>query len=109
MHDRLLGEQRLSHSTWDNELLTDLTVIFHGLGIFSANHPAYWHQHTGPWPDTDIPRPEYMTAPMLGYALAYRSWLREEIPMKWARHLRSSIRAEFKQATRFLLESHRNR
>ena len=101
-HARLLGEQRISHSAWDNELLTDLTVILHGLGIFSANHPAYWHEHAAVWPDTDIPRPEYMTPPMLAYALAYRSWLREEIPVKWMKHLRSGVRAEFKQAVRFL-------
>jgi hypothetical protein len=101
-HVRLLGENRIKHSAWDNELLTDLTVIFHGLGVFRSNHPAYWHEHPATWPDTDIPRPEYMTAPMLGYALAYRSWLREELPVKWQRHLRMGPRGEFKQAARFL-------
>jgi hypothetical protein len=101
-HVRLLGEDRIRSSQWDNELLTDLTVIFHGLGIFRANHPAYWHEHAGTWPDTDIPRPEYMTLPMLGYALAYRSWLREELPVKWDRHIKPASRAEFKQACRFL-------
>ena len=101
-HVRLMGEDRVPSGLWDNELLTDLTVIFHGMGIFRANHPAYWHQHASNWPDTEIPRPEYMTCPMLGYALAYRSWLREELPVKWQGHLKPASRAEFKQACRFL-------
>lgn len=101
-HARLLGEDRIRSTLYDNELLTDLTVIFHGLGIFAANHPAYWHEHAGTWPDTDIPRPEYMTPPTLGYALAYRSWLREEATPKWHRRLNRGVRAEFKQSMRFL-------
>ena len=38
-HVLLLGESRISHDAYDNELLTDLTVVFHGLGIFLANTP----------------------------------------------------------------------
>jgi hypothetical protein len=108
-HVRLLGEDRIQSSQWDNELLTDLTAIFHGMGIFRANHPAYWHEHTSNWPNTDIPRPEYMTGSMLGYTLAYRNWLREELIVKWQRHLKPASRAEFKQATRFLLELDKKR
>ena len=36
-HLRLLGEGRVTGDEFDNELLTDLTVVFHGLGIFLAN------------------------------------------------------------------------
>jgi hypothetical protein len=108
-HVRLMGEDRVQSGVWDNELLTDLTVIFHGLGIFSANHPAYWYEHASNWPDTDIPRPEYMTSPMLAHALAYRSWLREELPVKWNRHLKPASRAEFKQACRFFREMDKKR
>jgi hypothetical protein len=32
-HVRLLGEDRIPRDQWDNELLNDLTVIFHRPGI----------------------------------------------------------------------------
>jgi hypothetical protein len=38
-HVLLLGEGRVMSDVYDNELLTDLTVVFHGLGIFLANTP----------------------------------------------------------------------
>jgi hypothetical protein len=108
-HVRLLGEGRLERTSFDNEILTDLTVVFHGMGIFLANHPRHWQSDVSTWPHTDVPKPEYMTTPMYGYSLAYRSWLREELPVKWRRHLRPGIRAEFKQATRFLQQLEKNR
>jgi len=108
-HVRLLGEGRLDRDNFDNEILTDLTVVFHGLGIFLANHPRHWRSAVTTWPDTNVPKPEYMTTPMYGYALAYRNWLREEPPVKWAGHLRSGIRSEFRQATRFLREVEKGR
>jgi hypothetical protein len=72
------------------------------MGIFFANHPRRWGSGVTNWPDIDVPKPEYMTTPMYAYALAYRNWLREQPPVKWAGHLRSGIRAEFRQATRVL-------
>jgi len=101
-HARLLGEGRLSGDEFDNELLTDLTVVFHGLGIFLANGPRHWHSAVTTWPGTAVPRPGYMTTPMYGYALALRCWLREEPLPRWRKHLNPGLRAEFKQAMRFL-------
>lgn len=101
-HARTLGENRCSHGEYDNELLTDLTAVFHGLGIFLANHPRHWQSDAGTWPGTDIFKPEYMTLPMYAYALALRCWLREEPMPKWKKHLRFGVRTEFKSALRFL-------
>jgi hypothetical protein len=101
-HVRTIGENRCSADEFDNELLTDLTVVFHGLGIFLANAPRHWHSAATTWPGTDLYKPEYMTLPMYGYALAMRCWLREEAMPKWRKHLSSGVRAEFKQAFRFL-------
>jgi hypothetical protein len=102
-HARLLGENRMSYDAFDNELVTDLTVVFHGLGIFLANAPRHWESDATVWPGTDKYKPEYMTAGMFGYALALRSWLREEpIPPPWRKFLKRSIRAEFDAAARFL-------
>jgi hypothetical protein len=101
-HIRLLGEGRISRKEFDNELLTDLTTVFFGMGIFTANSPGYHLSKSTTWPGTDVQKPEYMTTPMYGYALAYRCWLREESLPKWRKHLGSGVRAEFKQVLRFL-------
>jgi hypothetical protein len=108
-HARLLGEGRLDRDAFDNELLTDLTVVFHGLGIFLANCPRHWRSDVSAWPDTDVPKPEYMTTPMYGYSLALRCRLREEADLRWKRHLVPGVRAEFKQALKFLEHEHRQK
>lgn len=100
-HARLLGENRLDPDVYDNELLTDLNVVFHGLGVFLANVPRHWPADATTWPGTSQYKPEYMTTPMFGYALAYRCWLREESP-DWLGHLVPGVRAEFKAGMKFL-------
>ena len=60
-HVRLMGEARVSGDEFDNELLTDLTTVFHGLGIFLANHPRAWPSEMTYWPGTQLKRPEYMS------------------------------------------------
>jgi hypothetical protein len=107
-HVRLLGEGRLDHDAFDNELLTDLTVVYHGMGIFLANCPRHWQSHLSTWPDTDALKPEYMTTPMYGYALALRCWLSDKTLPAWRGHLSPGVRSEFKQAFRFLSSQERN-
>lgn len=102
-HLRLLGEKRIDPDVFDNELLTDLTVVFHGLGIFLANVPRAWISDFSTWPGTDVRRSEYMTQPMFGYALAHAAWLRDERKPAWAKHLRVDARASFKQGMQYLL------
>jgi hypothetical protein len=101
-HARTLGEGRCFHGEYDNELLTDLTVVFHGMGVFIANVPRNWDSDADTWPGTDVFKPEYMTTPMFGYAMALRCWLREEPMPKWRKHLRPGVRSEFKTSLRFL-------
>jgi hypothetical protein len=101
-HQRLLGEGRTDPNNFDNELLTDLTVVFHGLGIFLANNPRKSTGQLAYWPRTKLFRPEYLSEPMLGYALAHVAWFREENRPVWARHLRWAPRAVFQQGLRFL-------
>lgn len=104
-HLRLLGEYRISDDAFDNELLTDLTVVFHGLGIFLANAPRAWRSDFSTWPGTDARRPEYMTHPMYGYALAHAAWFRNERKPYWAKYLRMDARSSFKQGLRYLWET----
>lgn len=101
-HQRLIGEGRIDPDVYDNELLTDLTVVYKGLGVFLANVPRHWDGNHTRWPGTDLRKPEYMTGPMFGYALALMAWVRQDGNPAWARHLRSGVRAEFRQGLRFL-------
>lgn len=103
-HLRLLGEERISRGIFDNELLTDLTVVFHGLGVFLANAPRASRSHMATWPGTDARRTEYMSQPMYGYALAHAAWHRGERKPDWARHLRPDARCSFRQGLRYLWE-----
>lgn len=101
-HHRLLGEMRIPGNIFDNELLTDLTAVFHGFGIFLANDPRSWESQYTKWPRTDAPKPEYMTLSMFGYALAHTAWFRGERKPLWAKHLRHGARASFKQSLKYL-------
>ena len=86
--------------------MSDLTVVFHGLGVFLANVPRHWPSDADTWPGTDTFMPRYMTSPMFAYAMALRAWLREEpVPPKWSKHLKGGVRSETKQALRFLQAS----
>ncbi len=101
-HARLLGENRVDPDSFDHEMVTDLNVAFHGMGIFLANVPRHWDADARVWPGTQVPCPTYMTGPMLAYAMALRCCERMEALPKWRKHLKPAARAEFKEAYRFL-------
>jgi hypothetical protein len=101
-HQRLLGGGRADPDAFDNELLTDLTAVFHGFGVFLANNPRKSTGELSHWPGTKLYRPEYLSEPMLGYALAHMAWHRDEDNPAWAKALRWAPRAVFKQGLRFL-------
>jgi len=104
-HARLLGEERIQDNVFDNELLTDLTTVAFGLGIFLANAPRSWKSGLSRWPNSNLRKPEYMTSTMFGYALAHVAWWRGENKPVWAAHLNWSARAEFNHSLRFLLRT----
>lgn len=101
-HVRLMGEGRYAGDAFDNELLTDLTTVYMGLGIFLANSPRNWRSQYSTWPDTSQRRPEYMTPPMFGWALAHIAWHNHEGWPQWASHLKSDARVTFKQGWKYL-------
>ena len=101
-HVRLMGENRIGGDAFDNEILTDLTVVHFGLGIFLANTPRNWPSAYGYWPDTHLLKPEYLTPPMFGWALAHLAWFRGEEKPEWAKYLNSSARSNLKQGLRYL-------
>ncbi len=92
-HQRLLGEGRFDRDSYDNELLTDLTAVYHGFGVFLANNPRKSTGELSYWPGTNLRRPEYLSEPMLGYAMAHVAWFRDEDRPAWAKALRRAPRA----------------
>jgi hypothetical protein len=105
-HQLLLGQGRLDADAFDNELLTDLTAAYHGFGVFLANNPRKSTGELHYWPGTRLRRPEYLSEPMLGYAMAHIAWFRDEDWPTWAGHLRWAPRGVFKQGLRFLQQTH---
>ena len=101
-HQRLLGEGRYRCDKFDNELLTDLTAIYFGFGVFLANNRNKSTGELGRWPGTKLFRPEYLSEPMMGYALAHLAWFRDEHRPPWSKHLRSVPYAVFKQGLNYL-------
>lgn len=104
-HLRLMGEGRVSGAEYDNELLTDLTAVFHGFGIFLGNSPRNWEGDYSLWPGTKLKRPEYMSLHMHAYALAHTAWLREQTWPDWYPFLSFDLKACFKQGVRYLTKT----
>jgi hypothetical protein len=104
-HARLLGERRLRTPCFDNELLTDLTAVALGFGVFLANSPRVWSSQYSEWPGSSLLKPEYMTPPMYGYALGLAAWCEGKQRPQWCRFLGPSVTADFKQSVRFLFKT----
>jgi hypothetical protein len=99
------GEFVVTREEYDNELLTDLTTVHFGLGLFTANKPAHFVPTKKQWPGSTLNKPEYMTPPMYGWALAHLAWFRGEDNPAWAKHLSFYPRGEFKQGLRYLTKT----
>src|SRR5207244_450553 len=56
-HQRLLGDGRADPDAFDNELLTDLTAVYHGFGVFLANNPRKSTGQLSYWPGSKLRRP----------------------------------------------------
>src|SRR5687767_11791516 len=104
-HARLIGEGRVNARTFDNELLTDLTALSLGFGIFLANSPRNAESQNSRWPGTPLPKPEYMTPPMFGYALAHLAWFDGEKKPGWLKYVGAASRTDLLQGIRFLFAS----
>ena len=102
-HVILLGGGRISVKENDHEHLTDLTTVFFGLGIFTANAAfqfSQWrdHSHQG-W---SASRKGYLSEEMFAYSLAAYAWLRGERKPSWSRHLAMNVGHYFRQSLKYL-------
>lgn len=105
-HAVLLGAGRVSPDENDQEELTDLLMVFLGLGIFPANsavHEANWTD--GNWSGWSVGKRGYLSMDMFGYALALYALARSERTPAWSTHLRLDARAALKKGIRYVLET----
>ncbi|WBB98788.1 MULTISPECIES: hypothetical protein [unclassified Solwaraspora] len=98
-HERLIGEGRHRPDAADHEPLTDLTTVFFGLGIFTANAAFDYRGRAGGWQSSRL---GYLTEPMYGYALGRYAWLRDDLPPRWARQLDTNPRSYLRRSLRYL-------
>ena len=98
-HHKLLFTGLVGANEPDHEPLTDLTTVFFGLGVFTANAAFTFSQGSRGWQRRQL---GYLNQPMFGYALAYVARMRGEADPAWARYLDVNPRGYFKQGMRYL-------
>ncbi len=102
-HARLIGEDRLGDNYEDHELLTDLTTIFFGFGIFTANSLIIFEQWTNAqfqgWQSSTQ---GYIDEEMAGYSLALFAYLHNEKNPNWTNEINRNVRYYFKKSLKYL-------
>jgi hypothetical protein len=98
-HVRLLTERRVDPARKDHEQLTDLTTVFFGLGVFTANAAFDFSKSQQGWRTSRL---GYLGEELFGYSLAYYAYLRGEKDPSWARALDGNPRAYMRKGMRYL-------
>ena len=102
-HARLIGEDRLDDEEDDHEYLADLTTIFFGLGIFTANSLFMFEQFTNTnYQGWRQQRAGYIEEDTAGYALALYAYLRNETNPAWMNLVNRNVRYYMKKSLKFL-------
>ena len=103
-HIKLLGERRLSPKDPEQELLTDLTVIAHGYGIFQGNSAFMVNQwQNDSYQGWQMQRTGYLPIEVVSYALALLAMLKKEEP-DWKRYLSTTMSKSFSRNHAFLVK-----
>lgn len=116
-HARLIGENRHSSDTEDEERLTDLTALYLGMGVFSANASISFKKTVHGWSveplgdlsermlmgqgDYRYSHLGYLEEPDYGYALGCLCGLRRETDPAWAGALDPAVRVLLRQTLAF--------
>jgi hypothetical protein len=95
-HIKILGEKRLD---FNDELLTDLTTVIFGVGIFNANASFRFHQGYDGWGHNSI---GYLKQQEWGYALALYAFYRQEENPLWTKHLTKNLQSDFKKSEAYI-------
>jgi hypothetical protein len=95
-HIKILGEKRLD---FNDELLTDLTTVVLGVGIFNSNAAFREIKTFDRWGHSGL---GYLKQQEWGYALALYAYFREEEQPDWIKYLNPNIRSDFKKAQAYI-------
>lgn len=101
-HYKLLGEDRMEHN---DELLTDLTAIAFGFGIFKGNNYFRFEQwqnnsHHG-W---QMKRSGYLPEQVIAYAMAWLAHYRNE-DTGWKKYLTKTMKKYFEHSYTFIAKN----
>ena len=98
-HIKLLGERRIAEN---DEMLTDLSTVVFGLGIFNANSCFKQFKLFNAWGHNSI---GYMKQQEWGYALALYAYFREEENPEWVKYINANIKSDFKKSQAYILSN----
>lgn len=102
-HELLLGENRLTAETEDHEQITDLLLVYLGVGLFAANSTVYEKSiREGRYYSWTVGKQGYLPARTFGYAMALFDYVRNEKTSAWASHLRLDASTVLRQGLRYL-------
>lgn len=101
---RLFDGGRLDTGRTDSEQVADLSTVFFGFGVFTANsvrtvEVTYAVPGRTNWKSWDE---GFLSEPMYGYALARYAELRGESRPRWAKYLDTNPKAYLRQSLRWL-------
>ncbi len=108
-HVILLGGNLVDRESEDMEPLTDLTTVFLGLGIFTANAALQFKQYqNGRTQGWSVQRLGYLSEEMYGYALARFAFERGEDRPEWKKFLSTNVAAYFNLSSKWLSQAARS-
>ncbi|HUF05551.1 MAG TPA: hypothetical protein VMM38_15430 [Aridibacter sp.] len=105
-HARLRSDLIAEEERESEELLTDYTCIFFGMGIFTANSVFSFDQFTNSqFQGWRASRHGYIDEESAGYALALFAYLKRDLKPVWIKFLETNPKYYFKQALRYLVKT----
>ncbi|MFA5620801.1 MAG: hypothetical protein WDA08_10900 [Weeksellaceae bacterium] len=101
-HLKLLGEKKLKDN---DEILTDYSTVFFGLGIFNANASFQFNNNSEFW---EYRSSGYMKISEWAYGLAIFALLRKESNPTWSKYLSKSVKSEFDKCLKYVFENEKD-
>ena len=98
-HVKLLGEKKLEQN---DEMLTDFTTVFFGLGIFNANCAFQFYKQNDRWGYSNL---GYLKIEEWAYALALFAFIRHEDEPQWKAFLSKTIKSDFEKCLSYMIEN----
>lgn len=98
-HVKLMGHAKMDYN---DEMLTDLTTVFFGFGIFNANTAFQFNRSNEGWSWSDL---GYLKIDEWAYALALFTYLRKENNPEWEQYLNPTIKKLFKKSSEYIYQN----